>query len=79
MSKIQERDQIDKIKNQGKHKSGKPIQQRGRRVMTAKLKKELARVHSPWLGYLWRLTQVLVWGLLALSLIAQGSDTAVYL
>lgn len=34
------------------------------------LKKELARVHRPWLGYLWRCTQVLVWGLLALSLIA---------
>ena len=34
------------------------------------LKKELARVHSPWLGYLWRLTQVLVWGLLVFSLIA---------
>lgn len=34
------------------------------------LKKELARVHTPWLGYFWRLTQVLVWGLLALSLIA---------
>ena len=43
MSKIQERDQIDKIKNQGKRKNGKPIQQRGRRVMTAKLKKELAQ------------------------------------
>lgn len=26
------------------------------------LKKELARVHRPWLGYLWRVTQVLVWG-----------------
>lgn len=34
------------------------------------LKKELARVHRPWLGWLWRCTQVLVWGLLALSLIA---------
>ena len=34
------------------------------------LKKELAKVHTPWLGYLWRCTQVLVWGLLALSLIA---------
>lgn len=26
------------------------------------LKKELARVHRPWLGYLWRVTQALVWG-----------------
>ena len=34
------------------------------------LKKELAKVHKPWLGWLWRCTQVLVWGLLALSLIA---------
>jgi len=34
------------------------------------LKISLARVHKPWLGYLWRCTQVLVWGLLALSLIA---------
>lgn len=34
------------------------------------LKKELAKVHTPWLGWLWRCTQVLVWGLLALSLLA---------
>ncbi len=34
------------------------------------LKKELARVHRPWLGYLWRATQVLVWTALALILIA---------
>ena len=33
------------------------------------LKQELARVHSPWLGYLWRFTQVLVWGTLAAVLI----------
>lgn len=33
------------------------------------LKKELAKVHKPWLGWLWRCTQVLVWGLLALCLI----------
>lgn len=32
------------------------------------VKKELARVHKPWLGYLWRVTQVLVWGTLILSL-----------
>lgn len=38
------------------------------------LKKELARVHRPWLGWLWRCTQVLVWGLLALSLIAALSN-----
>lgn len=43
MSKIRERNQSDKIKNQGKRKNGKPIQQRSRRVMTAKLKKELAQ------------------------------------
>lgn len=34
------------------------------------LKKELARVHTPWLGWLWRCTQALVWGLMALTLIA---------
>lgn len=33
------------------------------------LKKELAKVHKPWLGWLWRCTQVLVWGLLVLCLI----------
>lgn len=38
------------------------------------LKKELARVHRPWLGWLWRCTQVLVWGLLALCLIAALSN-----
>ena len=43
MSKIRERTQGDKIKNQGKRKNGKPVQQRARRVMTAKLKKELAQ------------------------------------
>ena len=52
-----------------------PEEEAGQRALAAmgdawELKKELARVHSPWLGYLWRLTQVLVWGLLALSLIA---------
>lgn len=43
MSRIRERIQGDKIKNQGKRKNSKPIQQRARRVMTAKLKKELAQ------------------------------------
>jgi hypothetical protein len=43
LSKIRERDQIDKIKNHGKRKNSKPVQQRARRVMTAKLKKELAQ------------------------------------
>lgn len=33
------------------------------------LKQELARVHTPWLGWLWRCTQVLVWGMLALTLV----------
>ena len=45
------------------------------------LKQELARVHSPWLGYLWRFTQVLVWGTLAAVLILildSGLDMAGY-
>ena len=33
------------------------------------LKKELARVHRPWLGYLWQASRWLVWGLLALCLV----------
>lgn len=33
------------------------------------LKVALARVHRPWLGYLWRATQVLVWTALALVLL----------
>lgn len=52
-----------------------PEEEAGERALAAmgdawELKKELARVHRPWLGWLWRCTQVLVWGLLALSLIA---------
>ena len=43
MPKVKERVNGDKIKNQGKRKNGKPIQQRTRRVMTAKMKKELAQ------------------------------------
>lgn len=43
IAKLKERSKNDKIKNQGKRKNGKPVQQRARRVMTAKLKKELAR------------------------------------
>lgn len=43
MPKIRECNQSRKIKNQGKRKNGKPMQQRARRVMTAKLKKELAQ------------------------------------
>lgn len=43
MPGIRERDQSDKIKNQGKRKGGKPVQQKARRVMTAKLKKELTQ------------------------------------
>ncbi len=39
--KIKERNQTDKVK--GKKKSGKPAQASARRVMTAKLKKELAQ------------------------------------
>lgn len=33
------------------------------------LKIALAKIHRPWLGWLWRLTQVLVYGALALALI----------
>ena len=56
-----------------------PEEEAGERALAAmgdawELKQELARVHRPWLGYLWRCTQVLVWGLLALSLIA-GLDS----
>ena len=52
-----------------------PEEEAGERALAAmgdawELKQELARVHRPWLGYLWRCTQVLVWGLLLLSLIA---------
>jgi len=43
MPGIRERDQGDKIKNHGKRKGGRPVQQEARRVMTAKLKKELAQ------------------------------------
>ena len=35
--------QPSKIKNQGKRKNSKPVQRRARRIMTAKLKKELAQ------------------------------------
>lgn len=41
------------------------------------LKVSLAKVHKPWLGYLWRATQVLVWTALALALfvtLAGGAD-----
>ena len=40
------------------------------------LKKELARVHRPWLGYLWRASQVLMWGALAVFLLicVSGND-----
>lgn len=43
IAKFKERSKSDKIKNQGKRRNSKPIQQRVRRVMTAKLKKELAQ------------------------------------
>ena len=45
------------------------------------LKKELARVHRPWLGYLWRVTQVLVWGAAAcflFLLLKDGLETIPY-
>lgn len=52
-----------------------PEEEAGERALAAmgdawELKKELARVHTPWLGWLWRCTQALVWGLMALILIA---------
>lgn len=40
---LKERDQTDKVKVKGKKTGGGTIQQRARRVMTAKLKKELAQ------------------------------------
>lgn len=43
MPKAKERKQDDKIKNQGKRKEGKPVQEQARRVMTAKLRKELVQ------------------------------------
>lgn len=43
IAKLKERSKNDKIKNQGKRRNSKPVQQRARRIMTAKLKKELAQ------------------------------------
>ncbi len=43
MPKAKERKPYDKIKNQGKHKSSTPVQDQARRVMTAKMRKELAQ------------------------------------
>ena len=43
MPKAKERKPDDKIKNQGKRKGGRPVQEQARRVMTAKMRKELAR------------------------------------
>ena len=43
MPKARERKPDDKIKNQGKRKSSGPVQERTRRVMTAKMRKELAQ------------------------------------
>lgn len=34
------------------------------------LKKKLAKIHRPWLGWLWRFSQGLMWGALAVFLIA---------
>ena len=33
------------------------------------LKQKLAHIHRPWMGYLWRCTQALIWGVLVLILI----------
>ncbi len=43
MPKAKERKPGDKIKNHGKRKGGGPIQEQARRVMTAKMRKELAQ------------------------------------
>ena len=43
MPKAKERKSDDKIKNQGKRKSSKPVQNQARRMMTAKMRKELAQ------------------------------------
>jgi len=43
MPKAKERKQDDKIKDQGKRRGAKPVQQQARRVMMAKLRKELSR------------------------------------
>ena len=43
MPKVKERKPDDKIKNQGKRKGGGPVQDQARRVMTAKMRKELAQ------------------------------------
>ena len=43
MPKAKEREPDDKIKNQGKRKGGRPVQKQARRVMTAKMRKELAQ------------------------------------
>ena len=43
MPKAKERKPDDKIKNQGKREGGRPVQEQARRVMTAKMRKELAQ------------------------------------
>ena len=43
MPKAKERKPDDKIKNQGKRKGSRPVQDQARRVMTAKMRKELAQ------------------------------------
>ena len=43
MPKAKERKPDDKVKNQGKRKGGGPVQDQARRVMTAKMRKELAQ------------------------------------
>ena len=43
MPKAKERKPDDKIKNQDKRKGGRPVQEQARRVMTAKMRKELAQ------------------------------------
>ena len=43
MPKAKERKPDDKIKSQGKRKSSKPVQDQARRVMAAKMRKELVQ------------------------------------
>lgn len=43
MPKAKERKQDDKIKNHGKRKGGRPVQEQAYRVMTTKMRKELAQ------------------------------------
>ncbi len=52
----------------------------GKRALAAmgdawELKKELARVHTPWLGWLWTASRILLWAVLACTLVSALSGT----